>query len=162
MEPPRRMLRTNRFKANRNGKKEEEKKVVKPEIVFKVSPNYVPPTPTPTVTYRPRRVRYRRPPFRAGYYQRMRNRRRVRNAKRGIYMKQAAMRAEEIAERFEGNNGFPCGLRKSGKSLIGKKSKAPQRHRRPWKVKLAQSSQTKKRKHKKDWKRRGQDIDFGY
>lgn len=154
MEAPRRLIRTNRFKFNRNGRKEEGKKVVKPKIIFKVDPKDVAPVPAPIEIFRPRYPRSRR---RARAYRPQRY--------YSTYYYQAPVSPkptfEDLAEKFMGQNGFPCGHRKCGKSAIGKKVKPPQHARRPWRVKLAQSSQNKKRKHKRSWKRRGQDIDFG-
>lgn len=178
--PPRRMLRTNRFRANRTGSLEEEKKVVvvTPVIRFKVKGGGVPDEDLPNEflrSVRPSRTirsvrgvpSRRRRPRRLISRRRRAPRRRVHIRRRRYGAPKPEVPAknsiEAIAEDFLDKSGlaFPCGLRKSGKTSLGKKPRPPQRKRRPWQVKLAQSSQIKKFKHKRNWKRRGQDIDFG-
>lgn len=166
--PPRRMLRTNRFRSNRTGSLEEEKKVVTPVIRFKVKEGLVP-TEDVRPVIRPRTIRpprRRRPrSFHRHRPSRPPRRTRVRRRQYRAPRPEAPVKnsIDEIAEDFLDKSGlaFPCGFRKSGKTSMGKKPRPPQHTRRPWQVKLAQSSQIKKFKPRKSWKRRGLDIDFG-
>lgn len=163
--PPRRMLRTNRFRSNRTGK--EEKKEVTSVIRFKVKKVYLAHiSPVRASTIRPPRRRRPRSFRRHRRPRRTYVRCRTYGASRPRPQPKRKSKneiIEEIAEDYLDKSGmaFPCGLRKSGKTTLGKKPKPPQHTRRPWQVKMAQSSQCKKHKHKRGWKRRGLDIDFG-
>lgn len=159
MEAPRRMQRTNRFRSHRSGREEENviPPIVVPVIRFKIDGKMMPcaapehPRVAAAARWRPA-MRRRRPRRPRTFFRYNRRYRRTYRSRPQAHWEAMEWDVEEAC--------FRCCSRKSGKSGNGK-MRSPH-GRGPWHVRLSKRSQSKKHKHKKSWKRRGQDIDFGW